>query len=168
MRSPSLAFVVRDYGGFDLNAAGDDLISDECCLGRKAGLSTALRSGREDGFLVTLEEIVEGLVADDAGLDGFLQAGAELAWRQRFEGNGVSENGQRVVECAEEIFAGSDVDAGLSAEGAVDLREQGGGDADVADAAHVGGGEEACHVAEDAAPEREEDGVAIGAGGVHF
>ena len=59
----------------------------------------------------------------------------------------------------------SEVDAGLAADGGVDLREEGGGDLDVADAAHVDGGEEAGDVADDAATEGEEEGVAVGSGG---
>ena len=76
----------------------------------------------------------------------------------------VGEDGERVVEAADEVLAGGEVDAGLAAEGGVDLREDGGGDADVADAAHVDGGEEAGHVADDAAAEGEQDGVAVGTG----
>ena len=59
----------------------------------------------------------------------------------------------------------SEIDAGLAADGGVDLREERGGDLHVADAAHVDGGEEAGDVAEDAATEGEEERVAVGSGG---
>ncbi len=68
------------------------------------------------------------------------------------------------MEGADEVLAGEEVDAGLAAEGGVDLGEQRGGQADVADAAHVDGGEEAGDVADDAAAEGEQDGVAVGPG----
>ena len=110
-----------------------------------------------------VQEVEEGAVADDAGFDGFLQAGAEFGGGEGGEGVDVGEDGERVVEAADEVFAGGEVDAGFAADGAVDLREQRGGDLDVADAAHVDGGEEAGHVADDAAAEGDEDGVAVGA-----
>ncbi len=80
------------------------------------------------------------------------------------EGVDVGEDGEGVVEAADEVLAGDEVDAGFAAEGGVDLGEDGGGDADVADAAHVDGGEEAGEVADDAATEGEQDGVAVGSG----
>ena len=102
--------------------------------------------------------------ADDAGFDGFLQAGAEFGGGEGGEGVDVGEDGEGVVEAADEVLAGEEVDAGLAAEGRVDLGEEGGGQADVADAAHVDGGEEAGGVADDAASEGEKDGVAVGTG----
>ena len=77
---------------------------------------------------------------------------------------GVGEDGLRMVEAADEIFSGGEVDAGLAADGGVDLGEEGGGDLHVADAAHVDGGEEAGDVADDAAAEGEEERVAVGSG----
>ena len=68
------------------------------------------------------------------------------------------------MEGADEVLAGEEVDAGLAAEGRVHLGEQRGGQADVADAAHVDGGEESGDVADDAAAEGEQDGVAVGPG----
>ena len=90
------------------------------------------------------------------------KAGAEFVVGEGGEGVDVGVDGERVVEGSGEVFAGGEVDAGLAADGGVDLREGGGGDLDVADAAHVDGGEEAGHVAEDAAAEGDEDGVAVG------
>ena len=67
-------------------------------------------------------------------------------------------------KAANEVLAGEEVDAGLAAERGIDLREQRGGQADVADAAHVDGGQEAGDVADDAAAKGEQDGVAVGPG----
>ena len=78
---------------------------------------------------------------------------------------GVGEDGLRVVEAADEVFSGDEVDAGFAADGGVDLGEEGGGDLHVADAAHVDGGEEAGDVADDSATEGEEERVAVGSGG---
>jgi len=46
----------------------------------------------------------------------------------------VAEDGEGVVEGADEVLAGEEVDAGLAAEGRIDLREERGGQANVADA----------------------------------
>ena len=68
------------------------------------------------------------------------------------------------MEGADEVLAGEEVDAGLASERGVHLRQQRGGQADVADATHVDGGEEAGDVADDAAAKGEQDGVAVGPG----
>src|SRR5579884_239168 len=69
-----------------------------------------------------------------------------------------------MVEAADEVLAGDEVDAGLAAKRGVDLREQRSRDTDVANAAHIDGGEEAGEVADDTASEGEQDGVAVGPG----
>jgi hypothetical protein len=67
-----------------------------------------------------------------------------------------------MVERADQILAGGQVSARLAAQRAVHLREQRGGHADVADAAHVDRREEAGKVADHAAAERNQNGVAVG------
>ena len=67
------------------------------------------------------------------------------------------------MEASDEILAGGEIGAGFAADRGVDLGEQGGGDLNVVDAAHVDGGEEAGEVADDAAAESDEDGGAVGA-----
>ncbi len=69
-----------------------------------------------------------------------------------------------MVEGADEVFSGEEVDAGFAADGGVDLGEEGGGDLDVTDSAHVDGGEEAGDVADDAATEGDEECVAVCSG----
>ena len=71
------------------------------------------------------------------------EAGAELARGEGAEKVGVGEDSLRMVEAADEIFPGGEVDSGFAADGGVDLRKQRGRHLDVADAAHVDGGEEA-------------------------
>src|SRR5258708_15636498 len=70
-----------------------------------------------------------------------------------------------MVEAADKVFAGDEIDAGLAADGGVDLGQERCWNLNVADAAHVDGGEEAGDVAEDAATEGEEERVAVSARG---
>ncbi len=114
------------------------------------------------GFLYRFEKAEERGRADDAGLDGFLQAGAQLVGGERREQVDVGEDRHGVVEAANQVLAGGEVYPGLAADGGVYLREEGGGDLDVGDAAHVDGGEEAGDVAQDAAAEGDEERVAVG------
>ncbi len=146
-----LLLVLADDLGLDADAGGDDLLQG-------GGVS------RQDGVAVLLHEAEEGWVADDGGLNGLLQAGAEFGGGESAEKVDVAEDGEGVVEGADEVLAGEEVDAGLAAEGGIDLREERGGQANVADAAHVDGGEEAGDVADDAAAKGEKDGVAVGPG----
>ena len=66
-----------------------------------------------------------------------------------------------VVEAADEVLAGGEVNPGFAAYCGIDLGEEGGGDLDVRDAAHVNGGEEAGDVADDASAEGDEESVAV-------
>ena len=45
-------------------------------------------------------------VVDDAGFDGFLEAGAEFGGGEGGEGVDVTEDGEGVVEAADEVLAG--------------------------------------------------------------
>ena len=99
----------------------------------------------------------EAGVVDDAGFDGLVEAGAELRGGEGGEEVGVGVDGDGVVEGADEVFARGKVDAGLATDGGVDLGEEGAGDLDVGDSAHVDGGEEAGDVADDSATEGQEE-----------
>ena len=149
-------FVLVDDVGFDADGGGDD-------VGESFYLLRAGPFG-EDGGGVFFEVGEEFGVEDDACFDGLLEAGAELCGREGAEEVGIAEDGLRVIEGSDEVFAGEEVDAGFSADGGVYLGEEGGGDLDVADAAHVDGGEEAGDVADDASAEGDEEGVAVGPG----
>ena len=151
-----LFFVLVDDVGFDADGGGD--YSGEGGLFLRRGFFC------EDGGYVFLEVGEEFGVVDDAGFDGLLQASAELVGGQGAEEVSVGEDGLGVVEGADEVFTSEEVDAGLAADGGVYLREQGGGELDVTDTAHVNGGEEAGDVADDSATEGEEEGVAVGSG----
>ena len=109
-----LFFVLLDYVGFDADGGGyyvgEGVLAGFFC---------------EDGVGVFFEVGEEFGVVDDAGFDGLLQAGAELGGREGAEEVGVGEDGLGVVEAADEIFSGEEVDAGFAAYGGVDLREEG-------------------------------------------
>ncbi len=74
---------------------------------------------------------------------------------------GVDENGLRLVESAEEVFARIEVDAGFAADGGIDHREEGCGDLDEGDAAKVNAREKAGEVAGDAAAKGDDGIVAV-------
>ena len=68
--------------------------------------------------------------ANDAGFDDFVEAGAVFAFGKRVQKRGIDQHRERLVETADEVLAGDEVDAGLAAERGVDLREQRGGNLD--------------------------------------
>ena len=150
------ALIGGDHFGFDLRAGEDDA--------RDGG--DVLRVRRiEDDISVSGEMPEELGRADDACLDGLLEAGAEFACGKGGEGVRIRQDGERVVKAADEVLAGAEVDAGLAADGGVDLGEQRRWELHVVDAAHVDGGEKAGDVPDDAAAERKQEGVAVGACG---
>ncbi len=146
-----LALVVADDGGFEGAGAEDGF-----------GLGVAVAG--DDGGDVLVAPLEEDLVTDEAGFDDLGIAGAEFADRQGGEGVGVGEDDAGLVEGAEEVLAVAGVDAGLAADGAVDLGEQGGGNLDEGQAAERGGGGEAGEVADHAAAEGEDGGAALDRG----
>ena len=117
----------------------------------------------ENGVALVGKDAEEGLGGDDAGFDDFVEAGAVFAFGKRGENGGIDENGQGLVEGADEIFAGNEVGAGFTADGSVHLGEEGGGDLDDGDAAHEDGGEEAAEVGDNAAAEGDDQAGPVGA-----
>ena len=80
--------------------------------------------------------------------------------RQRLQERGVDDDRPRLVEGADQVLGARVVDADLAADRAVDHRQQRGRHLDPVDAAHVGGGGEAGHVAHHAAAEGDHQPVA--------
>ena len=140
-----LFFVLAYYVGFDADGGG-------YYVGE--GFDVGLFG--EDGGGVFFEVSEEAGVVDDAGFDGLVEAGAELRGGEGAEEVGVDVDGEGLVEAADEVFSGREIDAGLAADGGVDLGEEGAGDLDEGNSAHVDGGEEAGDVADDSATEGEE------------
>ena len=101
---------------------------------------------------------------DDAVLDDFVQAGAELAAGKRGEELRVDDHGRRLMIGADEILARGVVDADFSADRAVDLREERRRDLDDGHAAEVGGRGESGDVADDPSAHGDDRRRAIGRG----
>ena len=75
--------------------------------------------------------------------------GAELAAGEGLQELNVCEDGERMVETADQVLAGLEIDAGFAADRRIDLGEQGRGYLNVIDSTHKDGGEEASDVADD-------------------
>ena len=104
-------------------------------------------------------------VGNHAVLDRFGQSRSTMRCRERREHLDVGEHHGGRVKCADEILPRGRVDAGLAAHRRVDHREQRRGALHDGHAAHERGGDEAREVADDAAAQRDDGGVARAAGG---
>ena len=67
-----------------------------------------------------------------------------------------------MVEAADEVLSSGKVGTCFAADRGIDLREEGCGNLEIRDAAHVDGGEEAGQVADDSSSKGDEKGVAVG------
>ena len=148
-------FISGNDGGFDADAFVDDLFENLRVLGEDVGGAVG-----EDG-----EEFRAG---DDAVFDDFEEASAIFARGEGAKNGGVNENGVRLVEGTEEVFAALEVDAGFAADGGVHLSEESGGDLNDGDAAHEDGGEKAADVSADAAAEGDDNARTVCATGEHL
>ena len=119
-RAGVFAFVVGHDGGLDGDVAGDE---------------------RTESFArgVGVEFVEHGGIADHGVFDHLGEAFAVFAFRQGAERVGIGEHEARLVEGADEIFAGAGIDPGFAADRAVDLRHDGGRDLHERDAALVNG-----------------------------
>src|SRR5690606_35564312 len=135
-----LALVAHDNVGLDAAAVGDD-----------AGEGGRIVRG--DEVEAAVDVIEEPLRRDDAVLHDLVQAGAELAARQRREHVGIAHDERGRVEGADEVLAGRQVYPDLTADRTVDLGQQRRRDLHQADAAQPRGGREARRVAHDTAAE---------------
>lgn len=139
-------FVLGDDLGLDFATAGDDRSED-------------FRVPGEQSIQVAFEAAEERFVVDDAIFDDFGQAGAVLAVGEGLQCSEVAKDQARLVEGADQVLAAGEVDPDLTADRAVDLGEQGGGDLDESEAAEVGGGDEPGEVAGDASAQGDEEGL---------
>src|SRR5690606_33103283 len=112
----------RALSGFTL-VGGDDCRLDSAAVHDRmpasGGIAVADRSA------MPLQPDEEIRVADQAVLDDFGISGEQLALGQGVENAGVGEHQARLMEGPDEILAVSGIDAGLSADGTVDLSQQG-------------------------------------------
>jgi hypothetical protein len=118
------------------------------------------RVAREQAHRIPFEPVEKFGIDDEPVLDHFGEAGSQLPIGQRGERVRVCEDGRRLVERTDEILSTGMVHSGLAAHGRIDLREQRRGDLHERDAALITGGREPCHVADDAASQGNDAGVA--------
>jgi hypothetical protein len=94
----------------------------------------------------------EGGIKRCGDLDDFGEPVPELVLGERQERLRIDINSRRLVKCADQVLPRGMIDPHLSADAAVDLGEEGGGDLDKADAAQHGGGEVAGEIADHPPP----------------
>ena len=105
-----------------------------------------------DGAQVATHALEQATVGDHAVLDHLVEAGPELAPRERAEHLRIGEDRKGLVERADQVLAEGMIDAHLAADRAVHLREQRGGYVHEPDAAQIGRRRKADDVADHAAP----------------
>ena len=94
-------------------------------------------------------------VIDDAVFDDFGQAGAVFAFRQGLKRVEIAQHQPGLVKCAHQIFARLQVNADLSADGAVHLRQQGRRYLHERDAAQISRRDKSGQIADHAAAQRD-------------
>jgi len=102
--------VARDHGGF-----------------RGAGFCNGFeprRAAGEDVAPARFQPFEEIVIVDQPVFDDLGVTRAEFALRQRVERRRIGEHQLRLVEGADEILAMRRIDAGLAADGGIDLRQQ--------------------------------------------
>ena len=90
-------------------------------------------------------------VGDDAVFDDFGETAAILAFGERLQHGGIDQDQAGGIESADEVLPFRKIHAGFSADGAVHLGDQRGGDLHERDAAQAGGGGKTGYVADYAA-----------------
>lgn len=104
------------------------------------------------------------LVAEQTVLDHFGQPRRQLAVRQRAQQRHIGQHQSGLIKRTNHVLAERMVDGGLAAYRGVHLRQQGGGNLDERCAALVAGGGKAGHVADNAAAQGDQGGLALGIG----
>ena len=99
-------------------------------------------------------------VGDQSVLDDLCESRAQLARRQRGERGRVGDHESGLVERANQVLAAGVVDAGLAADGRVDLGEQRRRQLHEVDSALVAGRRKAGEIAHHSAAEREHRAIA--------
>src|SRR5699024_7346253 len=103
-------------------------------------------------------------IGDEAALDDLRHPGAHLGGGEAVEQRQVTDHGPWLVERADEVLPGGQVDPGLAADCRVHHPQHGGGDADVGDAPQPAGCDEPGEVRGGAATQPDDDVVAGEAG----
>ena len=126
----ALAQVHRDHVGLHLDAEAYEL--------RQRIAPDVRRRSR-----ISRDDPRDPLVGDEARLDHLGEPRGDLLRGQAREQVEVAEHGRRLVEGADEVLPGGEVDPGLPADRGIDHGQHGRGYGDVAHASQPGGGHEA-------------------------
>ena len=151
-RDPAAAALLSLVLGDDLDLRPGRPFDD---LGEGTGLHRR-GVGPDDRVPVGFERHEQRLVAERRHLHDLAHRGPALSLGEGTEGGDVDDDGRGLVEGAEQVLALGKVDAGLAADGRVDLGDERGRDLDPGHAPQVRGGEEARRIAERAAADRDE------------
>ena len=112
-----------------------------------------------------LQPVEEGGIAERAVFGDLGIARRQFAARQRLEQGRVGEDGDRLMEGADEILAVLRIDAGLAADRGIDLGEERGRDLDEADAAAEDCRGKTGQIADDTAAKGDDAVAALDRGG---
>ena len=142
----TLAFVQPHDAGLDGTATFDGF-GNELRLQRKNSIEVLLKPAKQDG------------VGDQAVLDDFCKTGADFPVRQGSERIGICDNGNRLMEGAQQVLAAGMVDRGLAANGGIDLCQQCCRQLHEIDAALINRGTESGEISDDAAAQSDQHAV---------
>src|SRR5579859_3398291 len=134
--------------GFPFDGARDDV--------RESGGITA-----KNGVEAFLKKSKKFCVRDDSIFDHFGKPAAVLALRQRLQHGGIHEDEARGIKSAYEVLPFRKIDAGFPADGAVHLCDQRSWDLHQRDTAEARGRSETGYVADYAAANGDNQGVAV-------
>ena len=140
----------------------DDARLGEAARGHRLaqGLVGAAQQGGAGGF----EPFEEGEIVDQPVFDHFPIAGQQLAARQGIEDRDIGQHHMRLMKAAHQILTKPRVDAGLAADRAVDLGQQGGRHLGYGDAAAQDTGGETGEIADHPAAQGDDHVAALDAG----
>ena len=130
---------------------------------RGDGVGAVAAFAGEDLRPALLEPSEERGIAEEPVFHHFGVARAELAGAERVEHGNVGEHEARLMEGADQVLALGGVDAGLAADGGIDLGEERGRDLHQPDAAAEDACGEAAEIADDATAERHDRVAALDA-----
>src|SRR5580692_6164600 len=100
------------------------------------------------------EKLEQSWISNDAALQRLVKSGTILARRQRLQNVGINQHRARLMKSSEKILSRRKVDAGLSADRRIHLRQHGRWHLNDIHTAHVDGSQKPGHIADHAAAER--------------
>ena len=148
------ALIFGDDFSLQLHAFGNHSVSDH-------------RITREDRIAAVAKHGKERRVGDDSALDDFIKTGVILPIGQSGEQRRIDQDSVRLVKTSDQIFAARQIDARLSADSGVDLREERRGHLNDWKSTHKDSGKETSHVIDDAAAKGDDYAGTIRAGVNH-